>query len=152
MIWYQTRITSLAKRKKWVNILVIFFFFEQKDATNALEKMTSVLKAESVAGESYDSLLDGAKSLVTGLGSLLRVVSYEASVYDSHSQKKSNIKASFITTDKHISRKSRRLAFRSRTSYSRARMSERDASDAQLQVKKRLELRVQNLNYWRILS
>ena len=151
MIWYQTRITSLAKRKKWVNILVIFFFFEQKDATNALEKMTSVLKAESVAGESYDSLLDGAKSLVTGLGSLLRVVSYEASVYDSHSQK-SNIKASFITTDKHVSRKSRRLAFRSRTSYSRARMSERDASDAQLQVKKRSELRVQNLNYWRILS
>lgn len=97
--------------------------------------MTSVLKTESAAGESYDSLFDGAKSLVTGLGSLLRVVSHEASVSDSHSPGKSKIKASFITADERLSRKSRRLAFRSRTTYSRARRSERDASDAQLQVK-----------------
>ena len=96
--------------------------------------MTSVLKTESAAGESYDSLFDGAKSLVTGLGSLLRVVSHEASVSDSHSPGKSKIKASFITADERLSRKGWRLAFRSRTSYSRARRSERDASDAQLQV------------------
>lgn len=108
----------------------------QKDATNALEKMTSVLKAESKAGESYDSLFDGANSLVTGLGGILKVASHEASVYNSHSQGTSYNKASFITTDERLSRKSRRLAFNARTSlpYLWARRSERDASDAKLQV------------------
>ena len=117
----------------------------QKDATDALEKMTSVLKAESTAGESYDSLLDGAKSLVNGLGSILRVASHEASVYDSHSKEKSHIKASFINADGQLSRKSRKLAFRSRTSspYLWVRRSERANCNAQLQVKDRENIRVE---------
>lgn len=114
----------------------------QKDVTDALEKMTSVLKAKSTAGESYDSLLDGAKSLVNGLGSILRVASHEASVYDSHSKEKSHIKASFIRTDERLLRKSRSSAFRSRTlQYLWARRSERDASDTKLQVNNRSGLR-----------
>lgn len=96
--------------------------------------MTSVLKLGSTAGERYDSLFDGAMSLVNGLGSILRVVSHEASVYDSHRRGKSHAKASFITTDERLSRKSRRFAFR---------RSERDASDAQQQVKIRSEIRIQ---------
>ena len=109
--------------------------------------MTSVLKVERTAGERYDLLLDGAKSLVHGLGTILRVASHKASVYDSHSQKRSHIKAFFITTDDQLSRKSRTLSFRSRISspYLWARRSKRDTSDAQLQVKNRSEIRVQNL-------
>ena len=114
--------------------------FLQKDATDALGKMTSVLKAESTAGESYDSLFDGANSLVTGLGSILKIASHEASVYDSHSQEKPHIKAGFLNTDERLSRKSRRLAFQSRTSlpYLWARRSGRDTSDTKLQVNNRL--------------
>ena len=114
--------------------------FLQKDATDALGKMTSVLKAESTAGESYDSLFNGANSLVTGLGSILKIASHEASVYDSHSQEKPHIKAGFLNTDKRLSRKSRRLAFQSITSlpYLWARRSGRDTSDAKLQVNNRL--------------
>lgn len=110
--------------------------------------MTSVLKVESERGERYDSLFEGAKSLVNGLGGILRVVSHEASVYDSNSQKKSHIKARFIKADERLSRKSQELAFRSRTSspYFWAGRSERDASDAQLQVDSRQEIRVQNLH------
>ena len=48
--------------------------------------MTSVLKSESSAGESYEVLFDGARSLVTGLGSMLRLSSYGAKVYDSESR------------------------------------------------------------------
>ena len=109
--------------------------------------MTSVLKLGSTAGERYDLLFDGAMSLVNGLGSILRVVSHEASVYDSHSRGKSHTKASFITTDERLLRKSRRLASRSRTSlpYLWARRNKRSASDAQLQVKIRSEIRVQKL-------
>ena len=126
--------------------------FLQKDATDALGKMTSVLKAESKAGESYDSLFDGANSLVTGLGSILKIASHEASVYDSHSLEKPHIKAGFLNTDERLSRKNRRLAFQSRTSlpYLWARRSDRDASDAKLQVNNRLVLRVQNRDSWRI--
>ena len=111
----------------------------QKDATDALEKMTSVLKVESTAGERYESLFDGAKSLVNCLGSILRVASHEASVYNSHSQEKSHIKTSFITTDERLSRQSRKLAFKSRISspYLWAKRSQREASDAQLQVNNR---------------
>ena len=118
----------------------------QKDATDALEKMTSVLKVESARGERYDSLFEGAKSLVNGLGGILRVVSHEANVYDSHSQKKSHIKASFINADERLSRKSRKLAFRSRISspYLWARRSERDASDAQLQVENLFKISIVN--------
>lgn len=119
----------------------------QRDATNALEKMTSVLKAGSLAGESYDLLYDGAKSLVTGLGSMLRLASHGARAYGSEPQGKFQFKASFVTADERHLRKSRRVSFRSRTSlpYSyTARRSERDASDAQLQVKNRSEIQVDN--------
>lgn len=99
--------------------------------------MTSVLKAESAAGQSYELLYAGAKSLVNCLGSILRVVSQEASVYDSFSPEKSQIKASSITAEERLSRKSRKLAFGSRTSsrYLWDRRSGRYASDAQLQVR-----------------
>ena len=45
--------------------------------------MTTVLKAASEEGENYEALLDGAGSLVSGLGNMLRVTSYRAKVYDS---------------------------------------------------------------------
>lgn len=110
--------------------------------------MTSVLKVVSEAGERYDSLFEGAKSLVNGLGSILRIASHEASAYDSHSQGKSHIKVKFITTDERLSRKSRKLAFSSRASlpYLWARRSERDSSDAQLQVKICSKIRFQKLH------
>ena len=100
--------------------------------------MTSVLKVESTAGERYDSLLVGAKSLVYGLGTILRVASHRASVYDSHLQKRSHIEGVHITTDEQLSRP------RTSWPYLWARRSERDASNAQLQVKNRSEIRVQN--------
>lgn len=58
-------------------------------ATNALQKMTSVLKKESTAGENFETLFDGAKSLVTGFGRMLRVSSHGARVYDSASLQES---------------------------------------------------------------
>ena len=54
----------------------------QKAATDALQSMTVVLKKESSAGTSYEALFDGARSLATGLGSMLRVSSYGARSYD----------------------------------------------------------------------
>lgn len=107
--------------------------------------MTSVLKAESTAGESYDLLYDGAKSLVNGLGSILKVAARGARVYDSQSQGNFPFKASFVNANERLSLKSHRVTFRSRTSlpYSLARRTKRDANDAQLQVKNCLELRVQ---------
>ena len=71
---------------KHLHILKSTPLYFQEAATNALLAMTSVLKAESSAGESYEVLFDGARSLVTGLGSMLRVSSYGAKVYDSESQ------------------------------------------------------------------
>ena len=43
--------------------------------------MTEVLKKESSAGKSYEALFDGARSLASGLGSVLRVSSYMARSY-----------------------------------------------------------------------
>ena len=43
--------------------------------------MIEVLKKESSAGKSYEALLEGARSLVSGLGSGLRVASYMARTY-----------------------------------------------------------------------
>lgn len=104
--------------------------------------MISVLKVESTADEGYDSLFDGAKSLVNGLSSILKVASHEASVNDLHSEENSRIKGSFITADKRRFRMSRRSAFRSRTSlpYLWARRSKRDAFNTQLQVKNRSQI------------
>lgn len=48
--------------------------------------MTSVLKNESSAGESFEVLIDGARSLVTGLGSMLRVSSDGARGYGTFSE------------------------------------------------------------------
>ena len=56
--------------------------YSQKAATDALQLMTEVLKNESSAGKSYEALYNGAKSLATGLGSILRVLSYRARSYD----------------------------------------------------------------------
>lgn len=53
----------------------------QEAATDALQSMTEVLKKESSAGKSYEALFDGARSLATGLGSILRVTSYMARSY-----------------------------------------------------------------------
>ena len=36
-----------------------------------------------MAGENYETILEGARSLVTGLGSMLRVTSFGAKAYDS---------------------------------------------------------------------
>ena len=108
--------------------------------------MTSVLKAESAAGERYDSIYDGAKSLVNGLGSILRVAARGARVYNSQSQGNFQIKASFV--DEYESLKRRGITFRSRTSslpYSLTRRTVRDSNDAQLQVKNCSEILVHNL-------
>ena len=43
--------------------------------------MTEVLKKESSVGKNYEALLDGARSLASGLGSILRVSSYMARTY-----------------------------------------------------------------------
>jgi len=43
--------------------------------------MTEVLKKESSAGKNYEALFDGARSLASGLGSVLRVSSYMAREY-----------------------------------------------------------------------
>ena len=58
--------------------------------------MTGVLKRESTVGESYEMLFDGAKSLVTGLASILRVSSHGAKVYDYESLHESDTSDSFI--------------------------------------------------------
>lgn len=43
--------------------------------------MTEVLKKESSEGKSYEAVYDGARSLATGLGSILRMSSYRARSY-----------------------------------------------------------------------
>ena len=53
----------------------------QKTATDALQSMTEVLKKESHAGKNYEALFDGAISLASGLGSVLRLSSYMARAY-----------------------------------------------------------------------
>ena len=53
----------------------------QKAATYALQSMTEVLKKESSAGKSYEAIFDGARSLASGLGSVLKVSSYMARSY-----------------------------------------------------------------------
>ena len=73
------------------------FAIFQKLATETLQKMTAVFKRESTAGESYETIFDGAKSLVTGLANILRVTSHEARVYDSDSLHESHTSDSFIT-------------------------------------------------------
>ena len=43
--------------------------------------MTEVLQKESSVGKNYEALLDGARSLASGLGSVLRISSYMARAY-----------------------------------------------------------------------
>ena len=86
--------------------------------------MAVVLKTASEAGQSYDTLFDGVKSLVTGLGSMLRLTSHGASVENAVSHEESQMKASFIT------------AYKGRLSKNRK----------QLQVGNRTEIQVKNLN------
>ena len=58
--------------------------------------MTTVLKRESAAGENYETIFDGAQSLVTGLASILRVSSNRARLYDNESPHESDTSDSFI--------------------------------------------------------
>ena len=58
--------------------------------------MTTVLKRESAVGESYETIFDGAKSLLTGLASILRVSSNRARLYDKESLHESDTSDSFI--------------------------------------------------------
>ena len=51
--------------------------------------MTSVLQEESSRGKNFEDLIDGAMSLVSGLGSVLRVSSFGAKVYNSMSHEAS---------------------------------------------------------------
>lgn len=44
--------------------------------------MTSVLQEESSRGKNFEDLIDGAMSLVSGLGSVLRVSSFGAKAYN----------------------------------------------------------------------
>lgn len=107
---------------------------------NALEKMTLTLKVESAIGKRYDSLFDGAKSLVNGLGGMLRLAARGARVYDLESQGNFQIKASFVDVNKRLSLKSREVTFTPRKSslpYSLATRTKRNANNAQLQVKNR---------------
>jgi len=51
--------------------------------------MTSVLQEESSRGKNFEDLIDGAMSLVSGLGSVLRVSSFGAKGYSSMSHEAS---------------------------------------------------------------
>lgn len=102
--------------------------------------MTLTLKVESTIGKRYDSLFDSAKSLVNGLGGMLRLAARGARVYDLESQGNFQIKASVVDVNKRLSLKSRKVTFTPRKSslpYSLATRTKRDANNAQLQVKNR---------------
>ena len=86
-----------SKGSVWVTcrfFLSLSFF--QKLETDALQRMTTVLKRESTAGESFETIFDGAKSLVTGLANILRVSSNRARLYDKESLHESATSDSFI--------------------------------------------------------
>ena len=51
---------------------------------------------ESAAGERYETIFDGAKSLVTGLASILRVSSNRARLYDKELLHESDTSDSFV--------------------------------------------------------
>ena len=59
-------------------------------AADALQSMTKVLKEESSADKSYEELLNGAKSLAAGLGSMLKVFSYRAREYEARNTHQSD--------------------------------------------------------------
>lgn len=102
--------------------------------------MSSILKVESATWERYESLFDGAKSLVNGLGGMLRVAAQGARVYDLESHGNFQIKASFVDVNKRLSLQSRKVTFTQRKSslpYSLAKRTKREAKDAQFQVKNR---------------
>ena len=58
--------------------------------------MITVLKRESAAGENFETIFDGAKSLVTGLASILRVSSNRERLYDNESLQEFDTSDSFI--------------------------------------------------------
>ena len=62
-----------------LNTFVINHF--QQTATDAFQSMAEVLMKESSVGKSYEAVLDGARSVASGLGSVLRVSSYMARAY-----------------------------------------------------------------------
>ena len=62
-----------------LNTFAIIYF--QKAATDVLQSLTEVLNKESLAGKNYEALFDGARSLASCLGSVLRISSYMARAY-----------------------------------------------------------------------
>lgn len=101
--------------------------------------MAVVLKTASEAGQSYDTLFDGVKSLVTGLGSMLRLTSHGASVENAVSHEESQMKANFITAYKGRLSKNLKGNLKSRTlSNKLGRRTKRDGADVQLQVGNRI--------------
>ena len=76
------RNSALKERRRFfrqLNTFMVIYF--QKAATDALQSMIEVLKKESSAEKSYEALYKGARSLASGLGSVLRVSSYMARAY-----------------------------------------------------------------------
>ena len=88
----------------------------QRAAADALQSMTTVLKEESSAGKSYETLLDGARSLAAGLGGMLRVSSYWAREYeirDTHQMNSANVhrqRKSLRSLDPAVQQRSKRDA------------------------------------------
>ena len=109
---------------------VTYSIYFQRAATDALQTMTTVLKEESSAGESYEALFDGAKSLMSGLGGVLRVSSHGARLYNYTSSEKSADSA--ILNRRRRSFKEWILSFVNYLS----RRSKRDIASEQLQKQK----------------
>ena len=109
-----------------LNTLLVMYF--QKAATDALQSMTTVLKDESLAGKSYEALFDGARSLATGLGNMLKVSSYgarEFEISDTHQLDSPN-----------LNRRRRSLGFLHLEAHQR---SKRDTAKEQLQAKNEVQ-------------
>ncbi|XP_078344032.1 polycystin family receptor for egg jelly-like [Oculina patagonica] len=103
----------------------------QKAAADALQSMTEVLKKESSAGKNYEALYDGARSLATGLGSILRVSSYRARSYVIRNE--SNQDSSSIYRRRKRSFGERMLSFAGLKARQRPK---RDTAKEQLQARK----------------
>ena len=103
-----------------------------KAATDALQLMIEVLKKESSAGKNYEALFDGARSLASGLGSVLRISSYMARAYP------------ISDSDQVLSNLYRRRRSFGKSIFSFARLkaverSKRDAAKGQFEAKKEVK-------------
>lgn len=118
--------------KYLLNTLLIIYF--QKAAADALQSMTEVLKKESSAGKNYEALYEGARSLATGLGSILRVSSYRARSYVIRNE--SNQDSSSIYRRRKRSFGERMLSFAGLKARQRPK---RDTAKEQLQARKEVK-------------